>query len=57
MKEGEAVLTNGGRVIAVTGMGTSINEAMEQAYKGVGNIVWEGKNFRKDIGQDLMAQV
>src|SRR5690606_34136819 len=55
--EGEAVLTNGGRVIAVTGMGASMNKAMEQAYKGVDNIVWEGKNFRKDIGQDLMARV
>ena len=55
--EGEAVLTNGGRVIAVTGMGASMNKAMEQAYKGVDNIVWEGKNYRKDIGQDLMARV
>lgn len=55
--EGEAVLTNGGRVIAVTGMGASMNEAMEQAYQGVDNIVWEGKNFRKDIGQDLMVRV
>jgi len=49
------VVTNGGRVIAVTGVGDSIEEALDNAYKTCDTIAWEGKNFRKDIGQDLMA--
>ncbi len=52
MNEGK-LKTNGGRVIAVTGMGDSIDEALEASYENVGKIEWEGKKFRKDIGQDL----
>jgi len=47
------ILTNGGRVLAITGMGESLDSAMESAYNGVSKISWEGMQFRKDIGQDL----
>lgn len=47
------VLTNGGRVLAVTGKGNSINEASENAYKAVSKITWDGAYYRKDISQDL----
>ena len=50
----EEVVTNGGRVIAVTGMGEDIHKAVANAYKAIDNIVWEGKSFRKDIGVDLI---
>ena len=48
------VVSNGGRVIAVTGMGKDIHKAVANAYKAIDNIVWEGKTYRKDIGVDLI---
>jgi phosphoribosylamine--glycine ligase len=50
----DKVLTNGGRVIAVTGFGNSIPEALEKSNKAASSIQWEGKNYRKDIGLDLI---
>ncbi|MEQ8423501.1 MAG: phosphoribosylamine--glycine ligase [Cyclobacteriaceae bacterium] len=47
------VVTNGGRVLAVTGIGSTIDQAGSQAYKDVSSIQWDGLYFRKDIGQDL----
>jgi phosphoribosylamine--glycine ligase len=48
------VITDGGRVLAVTGKGTTLDEARNNAYKTVLKIQWEGVTFRKDIGQDLL---
>lgn len=53
INEGERVLTNGGRVLSVTGEGKTLSEAMTRAYKGVSCIQWEGLYFRSDIGKDL----
>jgi len=47
------VVTNGGRVLAVTGNGSTLADASENAYKSVAQIKWEGAYFRKDISQDL----
>lgn len=51
--EGE-VITAGGRVIAITAQGNSIEEAREIAYKNVSQIKFEGENHRSDIGLDLL---
>ncbi len=51
-KEGE-VLTNGGRVIAVTSLGANMEEALTTTYRNVEKIQFEGKYFRRDIGFDL----
>ena len=51
------LVTNGGRVMAVTGTGSSIQEALSQSYKQAEIINWEDKYFRSDIGQDLMTTV
>ena len=48
------VLTEGGRVVAVTGKGNSLEEARKAAYEKVTTIRWEGLYFRKDIGNDLL---
>ncbi len=48
------VLTQGGRVLAVTGMGKSLTEALDIAYTEINKLNWEGMQFRKDIGQDLL---
>lgn len=53
--DGNIVLTDGGRVLAVTGMGNNIEEALDTSYKGVRNIYWDGLYFRKDIGKDLQS--
>ncbi|MBZ0247752.1 MAG: phosphoribosylamine--glycine ligase [Cyclobacteriaceae bacterium] len=50
---GNEVVTNGGRVLAVTGIGTSLDDASAKAYSAVSSIRWDGLYFRKDIGNDL----
>lgn len=53
MKDGKLVNT-GGRVIAVTGLGTSIPDALAKANAAAETIQWNKKNYRKDIGLDLI---
>lgn len=50
------VVTDGGRVLAITGRGADIQAVREKAYAGVAKLSWEGVYFRKDIGMDLMKQ-
>ena len=47
------VVTNGGRVIAVSSFGKTMREALAQSYKNVAKIHFDGMNFRRDIGFDL----
>ncbi|MFC2123997.1 phosphoribosylamine--glycine ligase [Bacteroidota bacterium] len=49
------VETNGGRVLAVTGIGNTLESALNEAYEGIERISWDGLVYRKDIGQDLLA--
>jgi phosphoribosylamine--glycine ligase len=53
-KEGDKVVTEGGRVVAVTGKGPSLEEARKRAYDRATGIEWDGLYFRKDIGIDLL---
>ncbi len=53
LQKGDDVVTSGGRVIAATSYGNSMNEALEKSYKSVKNIQFEGSYFRRDIGFDL----
>jgi phosphoribosylamine---glycine ligase len=52
-KVGENIETNGGRVIALTGMGKDIESALKKSNRATKAIKFEGKNYRKDIGLDL----
>ena len=52
-KENNRILSNGGRVIACTGYGKSLEDALKNSYKLAENISWDNKYFRKDIGEDL----
>lgn len=47
------IVTNGGRVLASTGFGTDVQEALTDAYSNLSNISFEGIYFRKDLGFDL----
>jgi len=49
------ILTNGGRVLSVTGRGQYLEDALKKAYRGVGFIHWDGAYFRTDIGKDVLA--
>jgi phosphoribosylamine--glycine ligase len=44
-------LTNGGRVLGVTGLGNTIKEAIDKTYQAVGKISFAGMHYRKDIGR------
>jgi phosphoribosylamine--glycine ligase len=53
-RKAEEVVSDGGRVLAITGKGSSLHEAREAAYARAGEISWEGLYFRDDIGLDLL---
>ena len=50
----DKILSNGGRVLACTGFGKGINEALSNSYKIAKKISWNNKYFRNDIGKDLI---
>ena len=54
LKDGR-VLTNGGRVLGVTGLGEDISRAIERTYQAVKKISWEGVYYRTDIGQKALC--
>jgi phosphoribosylamine--glycine ligase len=47
--DGGRVVTDGGRVLAVTGVGASFAEARTRAYEAVAQIQFEGAHYRRDI--------
>ncbi|MBT8450776.1 MAG: phosphoribosylamine--glycine ligase [Deltaproteobacteria bacterium] len=47
---GDSVVTAGGRVLSVTAIGDSVDQAADRAYEAVGKIDFEGKQLRQDIG-------
>jgi len=49
-------VTNGGRVLGVTGRGATVAEAIKKAYEGVAVISWEGVQFRTDIGRKALGR-
>jgi phosphoribosylamine--glycine ligase len=48
------IVTNGGRVMAITSFGETIEEALKTTYTSIEKIHFEKMNFRKDIGFDLV---
>ncbi len=48
-----AVVTNGGRVMAITSFGNTMNEALQKSFSNAEKINYKGKYYRKDIGKDL----
>ena len=51
--DGKEILTNGGRVIAVSSFGKNMQEALSTSYKNADVIAFDKKQYRKDIGFDL----
>lgn len=52
----QAIVTNGGRVLGVTGIGNTLQEAINKTYQAVGLINWEGCYYRKDIGAKAISR-
>lgn len=48
------LVTSGGRVLAVTSYGRNLEEALENSYRSLADIHFDGMNYRRDIGRDLM---
>jgi phosphoribosylamine--glycine ligase len=55
-RSGAEVVTAGGRVLAVTATGQSVDEAAARAYAGVREIRFEGAHYRSDIGHHARAK-
>lgn len=49
------IVTSGGRVLGVTGMGSDFQQAIDRAYAGVKKINFEGVHYRKDIGRKAIV--
>jgi phosphoribosylamine--glycine ligase len=54
--EGDKLLTDGGRVLAVTALGNSFGKVIEKAYSGVEKINFEDFHIRNDIGQKALKK-
>ncbi len=54
--ENGRVVTNGGRVLAVTASGKTMKDALGKAYDNAEKIDFEGKYYRKDLGKDLISE-
>ncbi len=50
----QKLVTNGGRVMAITSLAFRLEDAIFQSMKSANSIKYSGKYFRKDIGEDLM---
>jgi phosphoribosylamine--glycine ligase len=53
--EDNKLVTTGGRVLAVTGLGDTLPAALKRAYTGIEHIQFEGIYFRRDIGAKALA--
>lgn len=52
--ESSNILTDGGRVIAISSYGQTMKDALKKSYKNASKIAFEGKYYRKDLGRDIM---
>jgi phosphoribosylamine--glycine ligase len=55
-QDGNDVLTNGGRVLCVVGLGDSVADAADQAYDAADKICWEDVYLRRDIGHRAIVR-
>lgn len=52
--ENKNLVTNGGRVLGVSAIGSDLKEALQKAYKAIEKISFEGMQYRHDIGQSAL---
>ena len=54
IKDG-CLMTNGGRILSVTGTGPAILSAVDSAYAGIGKISFPGISYRRDIARKVVV--
>ncbi len=52
-QDGNNIVTNGGRVLAITSFGDTMDEALKKSFANAEQIQYKGKYYRRDIGNDL----
>ena len=52
-QDGNNIVTNGGRVLAITSFGDTMEEALKKSFANAEQIQYKGKYYRRDIGNDL----
>ena len=55
-ENGDDIVTSGGRVLCVVGLGDNVESAASEAYSAVNRIGWEDAYFRRDIGHRAIAR-
>ncbi len=53
----DQLVTGGGRVLGVTGLGQNLKQAIERTYQAVAGIQFDGVHYRKDIGRKALARI
>jgi phosphoribosylamine--glycine ligase len=56
MKQGDEIITAGGRVLCVAALGENVKLAQKRAYEAAARISWDGMQYRKDIGYRAIAR-
>jgi phosphoribosylamine--glycine ligase len=51
-QEGRRLITDGGRVLNIVGIGDDLSDARERAYAAAEGITWRGRHMRTDVGLD-----
>jgi phosphoribosylamine--glycine ligase len=54
--DGDNIVTSGGRVLAVTALGADLKTAVDRAYEAVGDIAFDGAQYRNDIAAKAMGE-
>ena len=52
--DGEKIVSNGGRVLAISSFGNTLQEALQTSYATADNLCFEDMFFRKDIGYEFL---
>ena len=55
-REGDRIVTSGGRVLTITAIGGDVDEAAARAYEAASKIRFEGAHYRKDIGHHARSR-
>ncbi len=55
VKDGQ-IVTSGGRVLAVSATGETLEQALERAYQAMGEVRFDGMYFRRDIGHRALKK-
>ena len=55
-RDGDRIVTTGGRVLCAVGLGATVREAQREAYALADSIRWNGVQYRRDIGYRAVAR-